>query len=348
MIIWLIGSFIYFMIELGIMGDSIVYPSTGNSYDFKASAIAIPIIGISLGLVLGLIEETIFKKILRKWPFILKFLLKTGLYLFIIVITFFISTIVLNSRVLDAPLSDPIVIATVSNFMGNLVFISLILYLGVFIGFSLFFSDMVDHIGINAIVTFFTGKYSKSVIEDRIFMFLDMRSSTAIAEKLGHEKYYKLLNSYYEDMTDPIISTAGEIYQYIGDEIVVSWRYNSGIKDNNCIESFFLIKKRLMSKSNYYLDHFGMVPEFKAGLHYGTVTTGVVGLVKKEILFTGDVLNTTARIQQLCNELKVSILISKELKDELNLDTSFKAIEKGAFELRGRNQSVKLFELIKN
>ena len=70
---------------------------------------------------------------------------------------------------------------------------------------------MVDYIGLKAITNFFTGKYSKSKVEDRVFMFLDMRSSTTIAEKLGHKRYYQLLNNYYEDMTDAIISTEGEI-----------------------------------------------------------------------------------------------------------------------------------------
>ena len=53
-------------------------------------------------------------------------------------------------------------------------------------------------------------------------MFVDLISSTAIAEALGNKKYHSLLRDFYADMTNPIIYNKGEIYQYVGDEIVIS------------------------------------------------------------------------------------------------------------------------------
>ena len=63
------------------------------------------------------------------------------------------------------------------------------------------------------------------------------------------------------------------------------------------------------------------MPEFKAGFHFGKVTTGEIGVIKKDIIFTIDVLNTTARIQGLCNTYKVDILISGDLIKELDIHT---------------------------
>ena len=46
-----------------------------------------------------------------------------------------------------------------------------------------------------------TGKYCTPKIENRIFMFMDLRGSTAIAEKLGHNKYSKFMQNCFHDLT---------------------------------------------------------------------------------------------------------------------------------------------------
>lgn len=38
-------------------------------------------------------------------------------------------------------------------------------------------------------------------------MFLDLNSSTAIAEKLGDEKYHELLKDFFADITNPILDS---------------------------------------------------------------------------------------------------------------------------------------------
>ncbi|HRD52110.1 MAG TPA: adenylate/guanylate cyclase domain-containing protein, partial [Flavobacteriales bacterium] len=62
----------------------------------------------------------------------------------------------------------------------------------------------------------FIGRYRQPRQELRIFMFLDMRSSTSIAEDLGHVRYFQLINELFQDITDPIVYSRGEIYQYVG------------------------------------------------------------------------------------------------------------------------------------
>ncbi|MBT8314785.1 MAG: adenylate/guanylate cyclase domain-containing protein, partial [Maribacter sp.] len=141
-------------------------------------------------------------------------------------------------------------------------------------------------------------------------MFLDIKSSTSIAEKIGHVEYFELLKEYYHILSNAVIEYSGEIYQYVGDEIVITWNLSKGIMNNNCIKCFFKMKSDLKERQYWFEQKFGVYPEFKAGLHLGEVTTGEIGRIKKDIIFTGDVLNTTARIQSLCNDLQVDNLIS--------------------------------------
>ncbi len=193
---------------------------------------------------------------------------------------------------------------------------------------------------------FLSGRYHKPRQEMRIFMFLDMRSSTTIAEQLGHKEYFKLLNELFRDITDPIIYSRGEIYQYVGDEISVSWPLRKGAGKQRCIRCFLDIRKKLKDRAAHYQQRYGLVPIFKAGFHYGKVTTGEVGLAKRERIYSGDVVNTAARIQNSCNAHGVDNLISEQLLHMLQLPASMPVREIGSIKLRGRKEPISLWSLV--
>ena len=197
----------------------------------------------------------------------------------------------------------------------------------------------------NGALGFLSGRYFRPRQEMRIFMFLDMHSSTTIAEKLGHRKYFKLLNELFTDISDPIVYSRGEIYQYVGDEISVSWPLRKGVGRQRCIRCFLDIRMKLRKKASHYEKRYGLIPTFKAGFHYGRVTTGEVGSVKKERIYSGDVVNTAARIQNSCNDHGVDNLISKQLLDVLHLPAEFPVREIGSIKLRGRNEPISLWTL---
>jgi adenylate cyclase len=69
-------------------------------------------------------------------------------------------------------------------------------------------------------------------------MFLDIKSSTTIAEELDHKNFYSFVNDFYYDLSEPILKTSAQIYQYVGDEIVLSWKKKKGIKNSNCVKFF--------------------------------------------------------------------------------------------------------------
>jgi adenylate cyclase len=336
------GAFgtIYTILEKGLLGNLDYYPSTGNSYKFSGAIISTPLGSAIMGLLLGAAAVLYLSKFFSKRSFGTKIILKTCIYL-ISILTFLITlSFITNSIQMNLSIYDPLVVKSVFNFIYNFAFWSVVIYMGAIINITLFISEVSENLGQGILMNFLVGKYHHPREEVRIFMFLDMKSSTMIAEKLGHVNYYKLLNWYYADITEAVLQTNGEIYQYVGDEIVVSWKFRKGLKNNSCLRCFFLIKEIFENVSEKYINEFGLVPGFKAGLHHGKVTTGEIGVVKKEIIFTGDVLNTTARIQSSCNEYGVDILISNDLLSLLNLDGSYKLAEIGECELRGKDEKV--------
>ncbi len=178
---------------------------------------------------------------------------------------------------------------------------------------------------------------------ERIFMFLDITSSTSIAEKLGHLKYFELLNDFFMDIATPVENHKGEIYQYIGDEVVVSWPLKEGIRDFNVLNCFFDIVDAIHGLSDNYREKYDLVPSFKAGMHYGKVSTGTIGTLKKEIIYTGDVLNTTSRIEGQCNQYKVNNLLSKDLIQAFPNGDYFEFEKIGEISLRGKASYVTLY-----
>lgn len=202
-----------------------------------------------------------------------------------------------------------------------------------------------DKYGPGIFLSFLRGKYFHPKREERIFMFIDLRGSTSIAEKLGEGRYFNFIKDVVRDATPDILKSKGEIYQYVGDEIVVSWKKDAGTTSANCLQCFFGIQKHLVENASYYKEKYdGLVPEFKAGLHYGFVMVGEIGIVKRDIAYSGDVLNTTARIQSKCNELGVNILISKNLIENLDpVPNTFTPKEIGEMNLRGKKHSLMLY-----
>ena len=152
--------------------------------------------------------------------------------------------------------------------------------------------------------------------------------------------YNELLSDFYADLTEPVLRSGGEIYQYVGDEVVVSWSVKRGISNANCIKCFFDINKIIERETSNYIEKYGLVPEFKAGLHYGNVTMGEIGIIKRDISFSGDVLNTTSRIQSTCNQYNEKLLVSDELLEML--EHSYKTKSLGELDLRGKSVKIKV------
>lgn len=162
-----------------------------------------------------------------------------------------------------------------------------------------------------------TGKYHEPREETRIFMFLDLKDSTTLAERLGNLRFSALVRDFFQAMSKPALATGAEVSHYIGDEAVLSWKPKTGAKNANCVRFLMLFHEEIEKCRPYFESTYGHVPEFKAGVHIGEVVATEVGDVKSEIVFHGDVMNTTARVTGLCNELGQTLLVTGELREAL-------------------------------
>lgn len=324
-----------------------------------------------VSILAGIIYQTLLLEYFDHNAFILGLMLGLGFYLFK-----YFATPKLDKAILRFPLvikmilnilaysSLVYIIANISGFMiglfsgrtltefiDSLFFKSqfyLIGYCLILFSLMIFVSHISSLLGKGVLINLLIGKYHKPVQEERIFMFLDLCSATEIAEKLDPFEYSAFLKDFFLDIDEAVIESKGAIIQFVGDEVVIVWKVKDGIERNNCVRFFPLAKSRILRKKQYYIDKYGVIPKFKAGLHHGNIVITEVGGTKQEIAYHGDTINTTAHIRSECTHSKKDLLISADLLSILgNIDQKYNIESVGIANLKGKKNVIGLFSIKK-
>lgn len=224
-------------------------------------------------------------------------------------------------------------------------FWSLILYVLVVQGIINFIDQMAKMIGPRILLNIILGHYREPKTEERIFMFLDLKGSTTVAERLGHEQFCRLIQDCFADLTQSALMHEVEIYQYVGDEAILTWNKQKGCKEANCLRVFYDFHDTLAKRADYYLKKYQYLPIFKAGVNMGAVAVAEVGTIKRNIAYLSDVLNTAARIESLCNEIGKPLLISEEVSLMLGSVPGYEMRFTKEIKLRGKNKLVKIYSV---
>lgn len=317
----------------------------GPNYSFARNLLTYAITSLIASSILGSLEVLVLGRLLRKKPLGFNLLIKTTIYLIFIVIFTSFGAIYLYSAEIEQPMFSQTVLQYYLNTYLSARILSFILYWGVICMLGLFLLHVNDKFGQGVLLNFLLGKYHKPKEDQRIFMFLDLKSSTTYAEVLGHIKYSRLLQDCYYDLTEVVVKHRAKIYQYVGDEVVLSWGMENGLKHENCIRAFFAYEHMLQKRSKHYTKRYGLVPEFKAGVNMGKVTVAEVGVLKKELAYHGDVLNTAARIQGKCNEFNCRILVSEHIVSQFKNQLIYKFECLGSIMLKGKQEAVKIYSV---
>ena len=347
-VLWI--TFIWTLISLFRFFETYtsIISTEGQEFPVKLSEgiIATLLVIIPAGLIVGSSLVFIWERWLRKMAYIKAMFYILLVYSLIFFIFFPINYLmqVLNNSSL---LIDNDLFKTVFIGVFNYILLSNYIFWFAITFLTILFLLIRDKFGPITFVNFLKGKYLRPKREERIFMFMDLKSSTTIAERLGEERYFNFLNDTFSIATPGILLTKGEIYQYVGDEIVISWLTKKGLQRANCISCYYKMITLLKDKSDYFDKTYETQPQFKAGLHFGHVITGEMGIVKREIVYSGDVLNTASRIQSLCNEMNTEILISNNLIKRIDLSPLHKKIKFiGNINLRGKQEKIELVTLL--
>ncbi|SDM32334.1 adenylate/guanylate cyclase domain-containing protein [Kriegella aquimaris] len=298
--------------------------------------------GALLGVFFTLIEFVFQKTFLKKMVLWLQLLIKSSAYFVILV------ALLTAARTLILDDGNESFSSERWWWIQNKFFRTSLVYFLVALFVFSFLQMAKDNFGKGIFAKMLLGVYKKPQKLARIFMFLDLKSSTAIAEKLGDYRYSQFIQETFVELNEVVSEHDATIYQYVGDEAVLVWTYKGGLQFNNCVEVFFKFKEQLKSKKDYYQNKYGFYPEFKASVHGGTIVFTEIGTIKKELAYHGDVINTSSRIQSLCNKYQQELLVSETIWNEIKSNEQYRSqVYVDAF-LKGKDEKLTLFGVQKN
>ena len=339
-LLWTILDFIFFLWQkfIGVLPDIYYKPDI----DFTKEIVVREVIVFITSLFIGYFLVYVLRNYLRKSSLWFNLFVKTILLVLVaFIMVFFVFVTyewLIAGRTLDASLD---------RFEYNLLHKRLLLQKMpewvILFFFTLLAIEVNEKYSRGVFLNIMLGRYLQPREERRIIMFLDLKDSTPIAEKLGHKEYFKFIRDFIFYISSGIMENDGRIYQYVGDEIVVWWPES---KDNarKAVASLLTARKELHKQFNRFKRKYDTLPEYKAGIHTGTVTVGQVGIEKKDLVMSGDAINTAARIRSACTDLNQKYIASRDVVELLDLK-EWQAEPLGPIELKGKNQDMELFGL---
>lgn len=298
------------------------------------------ILGVLYGVSLGLVGYYVEKQILQGQSLgkliLLKALISFGFLLGILTILRYVlfEPFIAPPLNIDKPLRDEV--------WAGMFWLMAVYYF--FMNMVISFVNQINRkYGPGILLPLLLGRYRNPREEVRTVLFMDLKSSTTTAEELGHLRYSAFIRDCFSDINAILYRFQAQVYQYVGDEIVVTWPEKEGIRNHNCIAFYFACKKQFRQREDYYLSNYDSLPMFKAGAHTGKVTAVEIGEVKRDIAYHGDTLNTAARIQSVCNDYDKSFLISEDLMKKLETHQKMSAQPMGRVLLKGKSSEIGIY-----
>ncbi|HYR66873.1 MAG TPA: adenylate/guanylate cyclase domain-containing protein, partial [Reyranella sp.] len=171
----------------------------------------------------------------------------------------------------------------------------------------------------------------------RVFLLIDMKNSTGLAERLGPIAFHELLNDFFRDVTGAALECDAEIHKYVGDEAILTWPDGRALAEGECLACPFLARDLIAANGERYCTLFGVAPEFRAALHCGEIVTGEIGSdVRREIAYVGDTLNAAARLLDATKSVGHDVLVSADLLKRAALPPGLMAEPLPTLTVRGR------------
>ena len=286
--------------------------------------------GLLLGVTLAGISLFVLQGPMRPWlgslSFTVDLMVRTAIYAAVIVpIQFF----QLGDIIARAP-PDP----------SHKVFWISVIYSVVFLVLANLVLGVANIIGPRAFINFVTGRYHSPVEENRFVLFVDIAGSTGLAERLGGIAIHRLLDRTFRLLTLAVVDYHGEVLNYVGDEVIVTWPERSGAVDCRPLRCFIAMRDELSLASSQLEREFGAVPRIRGSLHFGAVIVGEIGDIKRAIVFNGDVMNTAARLEELSRGVEGGFLASRAAMEQFRSALPVKVRNLGRLQIRGRTDGI--------
>lgn len=301
--------------------------------------------GIIGGILFSMMELFMLEKYLNKSGILAIIATRTFIIMVIYIFITLLFSFVYNMVEHNEGPSAPVVLQGVYEyFTGPVIIINMVFY--TYFNLNLLsFHQLSGLVGRGVIGKFLFARFKNPKVTDQVFLFMDLNHSTTIAEKIGADLFFDFIQEFLTEAGEEIFNQKGEVYKYVGDEIIAVWSIEDGARNTKAVQCVLNIQKRFEKKRDYYLEKYGYIPQFKAGIHTGEAMIGELGQWKREIAYMGDSMNTTARIMGACKTLKVNLLVSENYYKLMIDRSAFVCHYAGKAMLRGKENAIGLYKI---
>ena len=178
-------------------------------------------------------------------------------------------------------------------------------------------------------------------------MFSDVRGFTTISEKLDPQVLSKVLNDYLTPMTNIVFANKGTLDKYMGDAIMAFFGAPIFFEDHakhgarcalQSIEKLKLLQQEFKVRGLPEID-------IGIGLNSAEMSVGNMGSdIVRSYTVMGDAVNLGSRLEGINKEYGTRIIISEFTYQDIKED--FTAREVDWVKVKGKNQPIRIFELI--
>jgi adenylate cyclase len=185
---------------------------------------------------------------------------------------------------------------------------------------------------------------------DATIFFSDIRSFTAMSEKMQPNEVVEFLNVYMTKMVDCVNKTGGVVDKYIGDAIMAVWGApeSSGSPASdalNAVTAALMMRVELF-RFNKERAAAGLSPvKIGCGINSGPVVAGQIGSEERmEYTVIGDAVNLASRTEALNKPFATDVLITENtynlIKDKIVVQ------EMPGVHVKGKTDAIKMFAVI--
>ena len=341
-VLFIIGLYIYLLISYFGMEQFIASNSLKSYMNSHLWHVEIWISGIFFGTLFLFINRITESRAFRRRSYGFNLLIKSIFYLAALILV----GISIYFIFLFAGWTTVEQLETYKSLANTQFLVSILVYFGIFIILMNFLELLNIKLGKGTFWEMLIGKYYHPHEEDLLFLFMDLKGSTRHAERMGHALYSRFLKDAIHELTPFIQKYHARVYQYVGDEVVLYWRTNNALSEFQAFNTFFEFADMLNYRRAYFIENYNTVPEFKAGIDAGKVTTTEIGDIKRELAFHGDVLNTASRLEKMCNEHKARLLITEHVRELIATQSNYQINFVSDMPLAGKAEKVKFYAVM--